>query len=67
MPREAVTESQRIRILQAMIEVAPVGKALMLTIERDRKVRDVKVIPRAQPERFGLNEPLANPNRDAAR
>jgi serine protease Do len=53
--------------LQAMIEVAPVGKALSLTIERDRQVREVKVVPRAQPDRFGLPEAAANPDRDAAR
>ncbi len=55
--------------LQAMIEVAPVGKPLTLTIERDRQLRDVKVIPRSQPDRFGLPEPSAGPapSRDAAR
>ncbi len=55
--------------LQAMIEVAPVGKPLSLTIERDRQVREVKVIPRSQPDRFGLPDPSAVPaaNRDAAR
>jgi S1-C subfamily serine protease len=55
--------------LQAMVEVAPVGKPLTLTIERDGKVRDVKVVPRSQPDRFGLPEPSAGqaPNRDAAR
>ncbi len=52
--------------LQAMVEVAPVGKPLTLTIERDRKVRDVRVTPRSQPDRFGLPEPAA-PARDASR
>ena len=53
--------------LLAMVVVAPVGKPLTLTIERDRKARDVKVTPRSQPDRFGLPEPAASPARDAAR
>lgn len=55
--------------LQAMVEVAPVGKPLTLTIERDGKVRDVKVVPRSQPDRFGLPDPASGqaPSRDAAR
>jgi serine protease Do len=43
--------------LQAMIEVAPVGQPLVLTIERDGKAREVKVVPRSQPEKYGLAEP----------
>ena len=43
--------------LQAMVEVAPIGKALNLTIERDRQLRDIKILPRTQPERFGLASP----------
>jgi serine protease Do len=57
--------------LQAMVEVASVGKPLTLTIERDRQVRDLKVTPRSQPDRFGLPEPQpgAGPQqqRDASR
>jgi serine protease Do len=43
--------------LQALIEVAPVGKPLLLTVERDGKSRDLRVVPRSQPERFGLASP----------
>jgi serine protease Do len=55
--------------LQAMIEVAQVGKPLTLTIDRDNRLRDVKVVPRSQPDRFGLPDASAvpTPNRDAAR
>ncbi len=43
--------------LQSMIEVAAVGKPLVMAIERDGKPRDLKITPRAQPDRFGLPEP----------
>jgi len=43
--------------LQATIEVAPVGRPLALTIERDGKPREVKVVPQSQPDRFGLPDP----------
>ena len=48
--------------LQAMVEVAPVGKPLTLTIEREGKLRDMKITPRPQPERFGLPAPSATPS-----
>jgi serine protease Do len=55
--------------LQAIVEVAPVGKALALTIERDKQVREIQVTPRSQPDRFGLPGPAVGPapDRDAAR
>jgi serine protease Do len=40
--------------LQAVVEVAKVGQPLLFTIQRDGKNRDLKVVPRAQPEQFGL-------------
>lgn len=43
--------------LQAAIEVAPVGQPLTLAIDRDGERREIKVVPRAQPETFGLPEP----------
>ena len=48
--------------LQAMVEVAKVGQPLDATVWRDGKARSVKVVPRSQPERFGLPEP-ARPSR----
>lgn len=47
--------------LQAMVEVATVGQPLILTIERDGKPREIKVVPRSQPERFGLPEASRDP------
>jgi serine protease Do len=43
--------------LQASIEVAPVGKPLKLLVERNGKRQAMSVLPRSQPERFGLSEP----------
>ena len=45
--------------LQAAIEVADVGKPLRLTVDRGGSAKDVSVLPRSQPDRFGL--PQDNP------
>jgi serine protease Do len=50
--------------LQSLIEVAPVGKPLVVTVERDGKPRDFRIVPRSQPERFGIPSPSTNPVRD---
>ncbi len=47
--------------LQAIIEVATVGMPMNLTIEREGQSRPIKVVPRSQPERFGLPEPARGP------
>ena len=48
--------------LQSSIEVAPVGKPLALTVERDGKTRQVRLVPRSQPDRFGLPEKAEKKN-----
>ena len=47
--------------LQAIIEVAPVGMPLTLSIERGGKRREIKVVPHSQPEGFGLPTPIEPP------
>jgi serine protease Do len=43
--------------LQSAIEVAPIGQALTVTIDRDGKQHELKVVPKEQPDTFGLPEP----------
>jgi len=40
--------------LQNSVEVTPEGQEITLSIERDGERREVKVVPKAQPESFGL-------------
>jgi serine protease Do len=47
--------------LQSMVEVAKVGRPMKLTIDRDGRTRDLEIVPRSQPERFGLPEPASRP------
>jgi serine protease Do len=47
--------------LQALIEVAPVGQPLTLTIDRGGQVADRQVRPEPQPERFAGISPLPGP------
>jgi serine protease Do len=59
---------QGIGMLQAAIEIAPVGRPLALTILRDDgPPRDVPVTPVPQPETLGLPGPLASPGAPAHR
>jgi S1-C subfamily serine protease len=50
-----------VAMLQELIETAPIGKDLSLTIERDGNRQDVVVRPMAQPMPVGMGLPLAVP------
>jgi serine protease Do len=58
---------QGIGMLQAAIEIAPVGEPLTLTVVRDAQTRDLAVRPAPQADALGLPVPPASPGESSRR